>query len=342
MYTVDQKSANEIFMIFQFRLFIFSLILLILSAFAFRAVAEDSDQSSGPLIGHADLVFELNTYKTNRMVDLRISYPVGEAQYPLIVFSHGHFLDNKSYQHLTDHWVANGYIVIAPKHIDSGDMDKVSALSKKVGSDWVWASRILELSSIIDNAKRIMASLGEFEGSVTIERVIAAGHSLGALSSQQLAGAALERQSNSLYSIPDTLSDERIVGVVAVSPPGLMPDYLSKRTWKNFSTPQLVVTGTKDFFPNLWPNYQDHFVSYHSAVAGNNYLLVLNEVDHYFGNLIGRLERKETPQVNALNTLKEISLKFIKSYLTGDDKAFNKFVKGDPSKGKDIVLFEHR
>lgn len=278
--------------------------------------------------------------KAERLVDILVSYPQGDANYPLIVFSHGHFLDNQSYQNLTDHWVAAGYIVIAPKHIDSGDMATVSAMSQKVGSDWVSASRLLELSSIISNAEKIMDLVEDFNGTVLSNRVIAAGHSLGALSSQHLAGAEVERKNNSIHSIPDTLVDDRIVGVVAISPPGLMPGHITEKTWVNFSKPQLVVTGTNDFFPSIWPDYQDHFVSYKTAVPGANYLLVYDQVDHYFGNLIGRLTRPVPSQEQALKNLQEVSLVFIESSLNDDYEELDTLINS--SKPEGVLRFERR
>lgn len=278
--------------------------------------------------------------ESERLVPLLISYPKGQSYYPLIVFSHGHYLTNQSYRNLTDHWVAHGYIVVAPLHIDTGDMAIVAALSEKVGRDWVAASRAIELNSVINQIGSVMQSIDDFKGSVSTERVIAAGHSFGALSSQHLAGATLELQNDSIYPVPDNLEDDRVVAVVAISPPGPMAELLTEKTWQNFSAPQLVVTGPNDFFPQVWPDYTAHFLSYETAKEGDNYLLVLDEMDHYLGNLIGRLERPGPPQDIALQNLQEISLLFIESYLDDENESINNLTEISQRKG--VLGFEHR
>ena len=67
-----------------------------------------------------------------RDVNLSISYPSGNNKYPLIVFSHGHALDNPSYRNLTDYWVERGYVVVAPLHLDrGGDLGVAAGITKK-------------------------------------------------------------------------------------------------------------------------------------------------------------------------------------------------------------------
>ena len=294
-----------------------------------------------------------STDENKRAVNLLVSYPVGaqtaDQKFPLIVFSHGHALDNLSYQNLTNYWVARGYFVVAPLHLDSGgDLKAVSVISKKYGNDWIAASRLLDLKASIDQIDIITAELTDFVGQVSTDKIIAAGHSYGALSAQQLSGAKLEDHGDSLYPIPESLTDSRVVSVVAISPPGLMKDHLTEATWSEYSTPQLVVTGPNDFFPFIWPNYEDHFISYQTAQPGHNYLLVLDEMDHYLGNLIGRLERDGPPQDIALKNLSDVSLKFIEHYLNiestdkdlGSKRPLSKTVTALKRDG--VLRFEHR
>lgn len=307
--------------------------------------------------------------QNRRTVNLLVSYPLvddaelhdaelhdaklhgAESQeYPLIVFSHGHALDNKSYQNLTNYWVSRGFVVIAPLHLDSGgDLQAVSLISKKFGRDWITASRLLDLNAVITQIDVIIASMSDFKGSVSTDKVIAAGHSFGALSSQQLAGATLEQNGDSIFPIPESLSSSRVVAVVAISPPGLMKDHISEATWKGFNTPQLVVTGPNDFFPHIWPNYEDHFISYLTADKGSNYLLTLDEMDHYLGNLIGRLERTEQPQAQALKNLQEVSMSFIQHYINQPRSGIVDLESTNPLEGpatisqrEGVLKFEHR
>jgi len=300
-------------------------------------------------VKNESLQIEVGEGESQRTVDIQVSYPLGDGQFPLIVFSHGHGLDNVSYLNLTNYWVEHGYIVVAPLHLDNGgDMAATALISEKYGSDWILVSRLIDLKGIIDQSNEITSKLDGFSGEVLADKVIAAGHSYGALSSQQLSGANLELKGNSIYSIPEKLDDNRIVAVVAVSPPGLMKDHLSEATWQGFSTPQLVVTGPNDFFPIIWPDYKEHFISYLTAEPGNNYLLVLDEMDHYLGNLIGRLEREGPPQTLALKNLQKVSLQFIEHYLDenytkdGDNKSIPSSDYADVPSQEGVLQFEHR
>ena len=319
------------------------------------SVAKSNDPNVLHAIKHKQVEIVVGSEDQNRRpVNLLVSYPVADASehqsYPLIVFSHGHALDNKSYQNLTDYWVARGYFVVAPLHLDSGgDLKAVSLISKKFGNDWIAASRLLDLNAVINQIDVIVESLSDFTGTVSTDKIIAAGHSYGALSSQQLAGAKLEQHGESIYQIPASLSDARVVAVVAVSPPGLMKGHISEATWQGFNMPQLVITGPNDFFPHIWPNYEDHFISYLTAEKSDNYLLILDQMDHYLGNLIGRLEREESPQTLALKNLQEVSMSFIRHYLS---QPVSIDVVGDSaelledlatiSQREGVLKFEHR
>ena len=348
---VQNHYAMLLIRLFDFRANTVKYVLLAFSlatlfSFSAVAIAKSNKSEATHAIKHEQLEIVVGSENKNRRdVNLLVSYPVADASvhqaYPLIVFSHGHALDNKSYQNLTDYWVARGYFVVAPLHLDSGgDLKAVSLISKKFGNDWIAASRLLDLNAVINQIDVIVESLSDFNGEVSTDKVIAAGHSYGALSSQQLAGAKLEQHGESIYPIPASLSDSRVVAVVAVSPPGLMKGHISEATWQGFNMPQLVITGPNDFFPHIWPNYEDHFVSYLTADKGDNYLLTLDQMDHYLGNLIGRLERDEPPQTLALKNIQEVSMSFIRYYLSQPASIHADLATISQREG--VLKFEHR
>lgn len=264
-------------------------------------------------VSYEDISFET---EHSGPIAVRVSYPLGSAvTHPLIIFSHGHYLANTDYHALTDKWVERGYVVAAPLHLDSGSFEYVTAVAEEYGGDWVAAARPLDMLAILNQADEITATLQHFDGDIRTDKIIAAGHSLGALSAQWTGGATFEPHAWSLYPLPETLSDPRIAAVVALSPPGLYPDHFSEATWETLATPQLVITGTNDVFEHFWTDYREHFISYTAAVPGDNYLLAIDGMDHYLGNLIGRLNREEEPQVLALDLIVERSLAFMDSHL---------------------------
>ncbi len=286
------------------------------------------------------------TAKHVQELAVRVSYPRGgAASYPLIVFSHGNSLSNDTYDALLNNWVRKGYVVAAPRHLDSGSRDYVNELIGRVGRDWVSASRVLDLSVVIDQIESITLGFSDFSGTVRTDRVIAAGHSSGALTAQLAAGATLERSGKSVYSLPAQLRDSRIVAAVALSSPGEIPGVLTAATWRNLDAPQLVITGTKDVFEFLWPQHSDHFIAYETARPGQNYLLVIDGMDHYLGNLIGRLDREALSQPIALEIVTAATLEFMHAYLTADDSAVAVAVMADyieSSQRLEIIRFDHR
>ncbi|MFT2092746.1 alpha/beta fold hydrolase [Paraglaciecola sp. 2405UD69-4] len=292
-------------------------------------------------VGYKDTV--INT-KHSGEVKVHLAYPQNaEQEFPLIVFSHGNFLDATSYDNLIEKWVTKGYVVAAPAHLDAGGREAGMAADEKYGSDWVTASRVLDMSATIDQLPGLLSITADFKGTLNTHNVIAAGHSYGALAAQLLAGATLETLGNSTIDIPEPLMDDRVVGVVAISPPGLFPGRISEKTWATLNKPQFVVTGTADVVPPFWPTYEAHLVSYENAMKDNNYLLVLDKMDHYLGNLIGRLDREEAPQELALNNLAEQSLNFMEAYLKPSDAQLNKLKNIDKIQSNlGIVRYEVR
>jgi hypothetical protein len=85
-----------------------------------------------------------------------------------------------------------------------------------------------------------------------------------------------------------------------------------------------------------------HQISYESAKPGNNYLLVLDGVDHYYGNLIGRLNKSEAPQQQALENASDISLRFAQAYLNQNNSVPTSFASMPIDGYSKIVSFEHR
>ncbi|MEM7610237.1 MAG: alpha/beta fold hydrolase [Pseudomonadota bacterium] len=274
-------------------------------------------EASSHNVGYADVIIQT---AHSGPIEVRVSYPYHlRGKLPLIVFSHGHYLTNHAYDNLFVEWAQQGFFVAAPQHIDTGEWQDVQELTDKVGQDWIAVARILDVTAVIDQVHAFSGSLASFNGEVSTDRVVVGGHSLGALTAQLVAGATLEKKHDSIHPIPESLTDDRAVAVVAISPPGEAPDYLSPKTWQGFDTPQLVITGTKDVFEHIWQDYRDHLVSYLIAEPGHNYLLVADGMDHYMGNLIGRLDRPQAPQIQALENVVRVSVLFMRRYLQSKD-----------------------
>jgi predicted dienelactone hydrolase len=141
--------------------------------------------------------------------------------------------------------------------------------------------------------------------------VAATGHSLGGITAQALAGAR---------TTPLVLqrSDPRIKAVLALSPPGTWPDFISADTWRDIRVPCLVQTGTADTQPGFTEPWTQHLLSLENASSADKWSVVGEGVDHTFGGLICYLRDDSRKQLPALEAVVETSALFRKTYVSGD------------------------
>lgn len=219
-----------------------------------------------------------------RPVPVRIWNPARRAR-ALVAFSHGANSSPRKYDRLAEPLAAAGYRVIAPLHADSPEHPGGGTIPREAGIPM----RLADMREVLRQAGSVPA--------------IVAGHSYGALIAQMLAGAG---------STPP----EAVAAVVAWSPPGPFPPTLPADSWAAMARPQLVVTGTADTLPAMAPTWQVHRTSFDTA-PGPAALFVGHDVDHYFGNIIGRPERREAPQTEQFRDAVALMRAFLAAILAG-------------------------
>lgn len=253
-----------------------------------------------------------------RELRLRVVAPTGAGPWPLVIFSHGNFSDLDKYDSLLAHWASHGYLTLSAYHLDGGGMVRGIANSLRHGNEGMIRARVDDLKFLLDRLGALDSAVPGLAARIDATRIAAAGHSFGAFSSQQLGGAASVN--------PETGQriegrDPRIRAVIAISPPGPMFEVINDRSWLGVDRPMLVTTGTWDVNAQFWPEWTAHRLSYDTAPAGRNWLLVVEGADHYLGNLICRPERKQPPQQDALNMVNAMSVTFLDAFLKDDAPA---------------------
>ena len=254
---------------------------------------------------------------------VRVHYPVigtGASEdpspaeaLPVLLFSHGFVSSNDQYDSLIEHWVSHGYVVAAPLHRD-GDGGYLSATIDmlRFGNLGVIQARVDDLVAVLDALPDLARRLSEMAPPLDPARIAATGHSFGAFNAQQFGGArAYDTDSGTWVDS----RDDRIKAIVAISPPGPMFDEIAEDSWRRLDLPTLVTTGTWDTNPVFWRDWRLHKLSFETAVAGDQFALVVQGADHYFGNLIARLDRDETPQRDALALTNTVAVAFLDAYL---------------------------
>lgn len=272
---------------------------------------------------------------------VRVVAPDGAGPFPLVVFSHGFASDVDQYDALFEHWASHGYVVIAPFHLDGGGTVSAILSSLRYGSDGLVQARVANLKTVLDHLGELDAVEPGLAARIDRGRIAAAGHSFGAFSAQQMGGAASvdPKDGTRIEGL-----DPRVRAALAISPPGEMFKIINAQSWRSMAAPMLVTTGTWDRDGRFVTDWRQHKLSYETAPAGRNWLLVNEGADHYLGNLICRTERKEAAQTDALRMVNALSVTFLNAFVK-DDAAARAFLDAPATLQTltgDFARLEHR
>ena len=111
---------------------------------------------------------------------------VGNAPYPLVLFSHGLFEHRLSAVYLTEHLASYGFVVLSAEHADNPGTQGVAPMFAS------FISRPLDITRQIDFAERVSAIGGELENMVDNEHIGVIGHSFGGWTALAAGGAQLD------------------------------------------------------------------------------------------------------------------------------------------------------
>ena len=251
-------------------------------------------------------------------LSVRISAPIDKQSSPLIIFSHGSRCHVDGSNDLIKYWSSHGYSVIQPLHLD-GFLD---SRQKEYTREEISFHRFNDMKLILDKMEELLSDKPMIYKKINKSKIIAAGHSYGALVAQSMGGAKTYSQSNPNIKVSNY--DRRFKTIVAISPPGYMKNFVDQTTAKSIKIPMLVTTGTKDMIPPFMPTWDIHTVTYHDSLPGKKYLAVINNADHWFGGLLCRkTENKE--QNKEMLILKAVTLAFMDYALNNNNHA-NKFL----------------
>lgn len=208
-----------------------------------------------------------------RKVTLRIAQPHKVQRHrAALLLSHG---ANGTFEGLADivAALAAERLVIAPLHVDS----EAHPLHGTLPQAEAWRTRVEDMALAAAEAQRLAPAAP----------LVAVGHSYGALVAQALGGTTVFGKS---------VRDPRIVAVVAFSPPGAIPGFVTAADWAHLAVPMLLTTGTADVLPMIAPEWTAHLGAWDASAVAGSALWVGRGVDHYFGNKIQRLTREAPDQ----------------------------------------------
>ncbi len=291
-------------------------LLLVLALLAGCAAPGLYGSAPGPYAVERTEGFVLHDPAPARDISVRVSYPKAPGRFPVVVYSHGAFCYPQLYAAITDRWVANGYVVVLPDHLDSPNHQRpLSAEQIKILTE----SRIADMNFLFGNLDAVAAAAG-IPGLFDTDRRAVAGNSFGCFLAMATAGLWVR--------MPDGCRrqylDARIRGVVIMSGVGQMDDMMAPDAFSGLKLPLIATGGTLDLGnvgrPPVYP-WEWRMSPYTLAPPGNKYSVVLENGDHYLGGLICRSDRggEDDPQGAAIDAA--LTLAFLDAYVKGDGRA---------------------
>lgn len=237
----------------------------------------------------------------NRAVSVSEWKPQGKVR-GTILFSHGALSAPWHYDAIMAPWIAAGYRVLAPLHVDS----KEHPNTKEYPGLASWKCRIEDMRVLI-------AHIGDAP-------FVAAGHSYGGLVALTLGG--------SQGVMPEGMSGPfypRLAkAVLSFSPPAPVPVLVTAEGYGKLSVPALIETGTIDNPPGTTDpdGWKGHLAAFDAAPGNDDlYGLVLQGANHYFGGVICDASQPGPPQLAQIDLANRYAGLFLQAYGEGDAPA---------------------
>ncbi len=275
--------------------------------------------------------FDLKVPARKKTLPLRITYPLEQKEYPLIVWCHGALGSKDGNQPLVKYWVSHGYVVIQPTFGDSislmteDEKKKVKSILSLVNSPRVisqWDDRPQDVSHVLDSLGLLEEKIAGLKGKIDHKKLGIAGHSFGAHTTMMICGMKLF---NPFTGKPASYADDRFMAAVMISPQGLTKS-VTKDSYIQMKIPSLMITGDNDGSPmkgkekngGAWRK-----TAFDLVPAGDKYLLWVKDAYHGFGGISGKTSFAGSGPTSEdqVSIVKSTALAFFDAYLKQNPSA---------------------
>ena len=307
--------------------------------FSQQTITISSRHHNSPLNSKSSKPFQANLY-----IPLEITKPA-----PIVVISPGFSSEPMAFDYLGKHLATHGIAVAIPEHIGSGKNHKTAVLQGRkefVINPVEFVERPLDIKYVLDELELLALSDPFFKKRLNIDEVGVIGHSLGGYTALALAGAKinnrklrdrcqnkkivlnisllLQCRASELPSLPYQLKDERIKGVIAVSP--ISSVVFGSESLSQINVPTMIVAGSKDI---VAPVIQEQIYPFTWLKTPVKYLALMNPADHFSNSGAAEKRAFESTFIEEImgessystkDYLKALSLAFVKAQICNESE----------------------
>ncbi|MEM9386349.1 MAG: hypothetical protein AAGA68_14925 [Pseudomonadota bacterium] len=253
-------------------------------------------------------------------VSLKLSFPLGDGPFPIILFSPYLAGSDQAYQPHHDFFAGQGYVVAELQH--DASVGRLSDGNRDALANW--RERPEDLAYVLDHLQDIGRRERRLEGKLDLDAVGASGHLIGALGAALMVGAT--PTSGERYANP------QVDAALLLAPQG-RGSLMDENSWRDIDRPMMVITGTelpsrRTGNPASWRTEPFRY-----SQPPDKYLVYVNGMDGRFGGLFdegGNSSSRFTGVVNAglESYVLRSELWFWDAHLRGDGEALAALANG--------------
>ncbi len=236
-----------------------------------------------------------------RQIEVRLYVPSEPGDYPVIFYSHGSTTNPGIAEATPEALAAQGYIVVAPMHLDSLGMPLTSLFFPRSNPQST-VERVLDMKALGDQAASFLPANLPEGYTANLDTPIIAGHSQGAFTAQLLIGtdsaqAAFAGSHDPFFEAailisPQGVPDSGLNQIVGLSKEeaaervngeywtGVYYEDAQNHSWTNVTVPVLTLTGTADD-GDAGQTVQHRKDAFEFSPSGAKHLAVIDGANHF-------------------------------------------------------------
>ncbi len=203
----------------------------------------------------------------------------GPGPHPAVIFSHGYAGRPEGFIRLVAPWVAAGFLLLLPEHLDS---------STRGAPRWPSFSDLERYAELrIADIDAILTALADLAGEagvgIAAGRVGLGGHSFGAWTAAVIGGARVFLPGGAEKSFADPRPAALFLLAAPAVPSGADARHpfqgLARNSFSTLARPLLLIDGTRDGGPGA-ASYRERLAAYELSPPGHKYLGIARDSTH--------------------------------------------------------------